>query len=180
LNQYHAGDLLSAFVIYANNQKKNDRHAIAYKIGMIDSHAGTLATYSDRKRADLLAQLFGMVNVNNIARLIQSEYTANELAKILTKHRNNSEAIKARSCAIFDAIIEKNNQTTATIPAVDFYENEGQFFEYTHTNGKTYTGQIYNDTPPASLRVSWDTFGPFEPFADWEEAENFILSKITQ
>lgn len=109
LNQYHAGDLLSAFVIYASNQKKNDRYGVAYFIGMLDSHAGTLATYTDRKRADLLAQLFGMVNVNNISRLIQSDYTANELAKILTKH-HDSETIKFCACVIMDAITETINQ----------------------------------------------------------------------
>jgi len=85
LDNYTPADLLGAFILYASNQKKNDRRAIAYKIGMLDSHAGTLATYSDRKRAELLAQLFDMVTEQNIARLIQSDYTANELAKIMIK-----------------------------------------------------------------------------------------------
>jgi len=85
LNQYTPAQLVDAFKLYAGNQKKNDRHGIAYFIGMLDSHAGTLATYSDRKRADLLAQLFDMVTEKNIARLIQSDYTANQLAQILKK-----------------------------------------------------------------------------------------------
>jgi hypothetical protein len=90
LNQYTPAHLRCAFIKYANNQKKNDRHGIAYFIGMLDSHAGTLATYSDRKRADLMAQLFDMVTEQNIARLIQSDYTANELAKILATQRITS------------------------------------------------------------------------------------------
>ena len=103
LNQYTPAELVGAFVIYANNQKKNDRHAIAYKIGMLNSHAGTLATYSDRKRADLIEQLFDMVTEQNIARLIQSDYTANELAKVMAKHGDKIKRINAR----IDAELEK-------------------------------------------------------------------------
>ena len=75
--------LIEAFKTYASNQKKNDRHAIGYKIGMIDPHAGTLAIYSDMKRADLLRMLFDRINEKTIFRLIQSEHTANELAKLI-------------------------------------------------------------------------------------------------
>lgn len=77
--------LIEAFKIYANNQKKNDRHAVAYFIGMIDHHAGTLATFSDAKRADILQMLFDRLDEKTIFRLIQSDYTANEIAKIILK-----------------------------------------------------------------------------------------------
>lgn len=55
-------------------------------------------------------------------------------------------------------------------PSVDFYENEGLYFEYTDTDGITYTGQIYNNLPPAFPCIDWDTAPD-----NWEQAEKFIL-----
>lgn len=147
--------LIEAFKLYAGNQKKNDRYGLAYLIGMIDHYAGLQAQYGNYKRAELLAMLFERINEKTIFRLIQSEHTANELAKLIP--------------------------STPPAPAVEFYENEGQHFEYTHTNGTTYTGQINEEkTNPHRFNISWDTFGPFEPFREWEEAEEFILSQFAQ
>ena len=85
LNQYTPAQLVDAFKLYAGNQKKNDKHAIAYQIGMVDHHAGWIASFCDLKRADVLDMLFCRLNETTISRLIQSDYTANQLAQILKK-----------------------------------------------------------------------------------------------
>lgn len=58
-----------------------------------------------------------------------------------------------------------------TGPRLEFYEYTGQYFEFTDTNGETYTGKLVNGEPLPW--VNWD-----KAPEDWEEAEEFILKNL--
>jgi hypothetical protein len=57
-------------------------------------------------------------------------------------------------------------------PSVEFYDNTGQYFEYTDTDGETYTGEIKNGE--AFPWIDWNTCLP----DNWEEAEEFISQQF--
>jgi hypothetical protein len=56
-------------------------------------------------------------------------------------------------------------------PAVEFYDNTGQYFEFTDTDGETYTGKIIHGE--AFPWIDWDTCPD-----NWEEAEEFIAQQF--
>jgi hypothetical protein len=55
--------------------------------------------------------------------------------------------------------------------SVDFYDNTGQYYEYTDTDGETYTGRIMHGE--AFPWIDWDTCPD-----NWEEAEEFIAQQF--
>lgn len=56
-------------------------------------------------------------------------------------------------------------------PSVEFYDNIGQYFEYTDTDGETYTGRITHGE--AFPWIDWGTCPD-----NWEQAEEFISQQF--
>ncbi len=83
LNQYTLAQLVDAFKIFAKVYP-HDRQAIAYFIGMVDPHAGQVAKLCNLKFSKIFEMLTSRINENTIFCLIQSEHTAEKLAKILS------------------------------------------------------------------------------------------------
>ena len=81
LQDYPKHKVIDAFIRFMANRRLNDKHSIAYVIGMLDHWKGVIYTsyLNDYKRQYLLEQLISMLNANTIDSVIKSEYVKKEV-----------------------------------------------------------------------------------------------------
>ena len=86
ISLYSPSQIREAMIIYVSNRKKNDKYALAYMIGMIQTTYAYICG-STWKREDLLSRLISHIESSEMAvyRLIKSDYTRMEILSILNK-----------------------------------------------------------------------------------------------
>lgn len=86
IDTYSPSQIREAMISYVSNRKKNDKYALAYLIGMIQTQYSYICG-STWHREDLLRRLIIHIESSEMAvyRLIKSDYTRSEILSILNK-----------------------------------------------------------------------------------------------
>jgi hypothetical protein len=80
LGNYTPQQVREAFTNYVSNQKKCDKFAVQYFIGMIAGHTSPFALFGGYKRAELLNKLLELINTDaNLYACIKSDYTREQI-----------------------------------------------------------------------------------------------------
>ena len=80
LSDYTPQQVRKAFTKYVSNQKKCDKFAVQYFIGMIAGHTSPFALFGCYKRAELLSKLLELISTDaNLYACIKSDYTREQI-----------------------------------------------------------------------------------------------------
>jgi hypothetical protein len=125
LSNYTHEQIVDAFTKYATNQRKCDKSALQYFIGMISGHKHMESLFSCYTRAEVTARLLQLINQgNNVYKCIQSDYTEEQLLKYLTPKET-----PMKTKQIVDAYVNAMQTGNWDYPEGSQFETAAQVYE---------------------------------------------------